>query len=301
MARDDRMLVLTGGNKEDADLPGRLRFFLGGHDLEMLTIGELIRRHSTHALEDRGLAWGAAASDYREAIMAALGRGETPVLVELRLDLDLPHGRVVVVDHHGEAAGRDRPTSLHQVFALLGLPSSLWTRRHELVAANDRGYIPELAAVGASLEEMREIRAADRAAQGVTAEQEAAAAAAAAHPTLLLGGRLAVFELPHAKTSPLVDRLQPELGGPGYENLLIRSPGEWNFFGLGSAVLALDRAFPGGWFGGGLPERGFWGIGGNTPARGEMLRVLQGALGGVVGNPPRPRRAGAALAHRGRG
>ncbi|MBI4664147.1 MAG: hypothetical protein HY735_35575 [Verrucomicrobia bacterium] len=41
--------------------------------------------------------------------------------------------------------------------------------------------------------------------------------------------------------------------------MLIVSPGEVNFFGEGGFVRGLDQAFPGGWSGGALPERGFWG------------------------------------------
>ena len=52
-----------------------------------------------------------------------------------------------------------------------------------------------------------------------------------------------------------------ELGGPGFENLLVISPTEVNFFGRGSLVGRLGEEFPGGWSGGALPERGFWGHG----------------------------------------
>lgn len=52
---------------------------------------------------------------------------------------------------------------------------------------------------------------------------------------------------------------ETSLSEPGYDNLLIISPGELNFFGEGRLVVGLNEAFPGGWFGGTLPERGFWG------------------------------------------
>jgi hypothetical protein len=53
--------------------------------------------------------------------------------------------------------------------------------------------------------------------------------------------------------------MESALGGPGFENLLIVSPSELNFFGEGRIVLDLNEAFPGGWLGGSLPDRGFWG------------------------------------------
>jgi hypothetical protein len=149
-------------------------FFLGGQDLEMVTIRDLLAEHAPGRFHDKGLAWGAKASDYREEIEACLQRGETPVLIELQNDLGRDPSRVMVVDHHGERAGKDRPTSLHQVFDLLGLPAERWTRWFELVAANDRGYIPEMGKMGATREEIEKVRAADRAAQGTTSEEEAA-------------------------------------------------------------------------------------------------------------------------------
>ena len=66
------------------------------------------------------------------------------------------------IDHHNE---RDHePASIVQVAELLGVAL---TRREQLVAANDRGYIPALRAAGATDAEVADIRRADRAAQGV--------------------------------------------------------------------------------------------------------------------------------------
>jgi hypothetical protein len=241
--------------------PTQYDFFLGGADLEMDAIRALLEQHAPDQMHDMHLRWGARASAYREEIEASLKSGHTPVLVELENDLDLKDESLQVVDHHGAAAGRDKPTSLHQVFALLGLASAAWTRWHELVAANDRGYIEALRECGASPEEIREIRAADRAAQGITPEQEAEAQRAVQHTRTLADGDLTVVRLPHARTAAVTDRLHPALGGPGYRNLLIESPEELNFYGEGMLVHALNLAFPGGWYGGALPDQGFWGHG----------------------------------------
>jgi hypothetical protein len=238
--------------------PNRLRFFLGGADLEMVTIRDLLAQAGA-PYRDRGLGWGARASHYREPIEEAVRQGETPVLVELEDDLDVAPDRLLVVDHHGARAGDTEPTALHQVFDLLALPAERWTRWLELVAANDRGHVEGLLEAGATPEEIRQVRAADRAAQGITPAEEAAAERAIEVRQELCDRRLTVVHLPHGRTAPVTDRLHEALGGPGYENLLIASPGEVNFFGSGELVNALDARWPGGWKGGALPQRGFWG------------------------------------------
>lgn len=249
-------------------------FFLGGQDLEMRTIRAWLETYAPGRWHDKNLGWGARASAYREEIAACLDADQTPVLVELEDDLNLAPERIVSVDHHGPRAGKDRPTSLHQVFDLLELPPTAWTRRHNLVAANDWGYIPALLELGASPEEIAAIRAEDRAAQGVTPEQEAQAATAVRAAETLAGGELILVRLPHSRTSAATDRLEPALGGPGCRNLLVLCPDETAFFGAGNLVMELDRAFPGGWYGGALPKRGFWGC--NTAP--EEARVVEDFL-----------------------
>ncbi len=63
-----------------------------------------------------------------------------------------------------QQASYDKPTSLQQIFALLGLSAERWTRWFALVAANDRGHIAEMVGLGATPEEIAQVRAADRAA-----------------------------------------------------------------------------------------------------------------------------------------
>jgi hypothetical protein len=116
-------------------------------------------------------------SAYRPELLRALARGETPVLIELADDLPaelFDRAQAVVVDHHGPLAGHDRPISIEQVFALLGLPAEAWTRHMALVAANDRAHVAGMRALGATAAEIAEIRAADRGVQGVSAADEAA-------------------------------------------------------------------------------------------------------------------------------
>jgi hypothetical protein len=250
---------------------GHLVFFLGGYDLEMITIRDLLHQVAPERVHDKRLTWGAKASDYSGEIRQALARSMTPVLVELVDDLGLDATTILVADHHGERAGEGQPTSLHQIFALLGLPPEGWTRWFELVATNDRGYIPALVEMGATPEEIVQIRTADRAAQGITPEEETAGEHAVAQAQTVANGRLTIVHLPHARTATVADRLQLELGGPGYKNLLVYCPEEVNFFGSGKLVRALDKQFPGGWYGGALPARGFWGHDAPVP---DVLPVL---------------------------
>jgi hypothetical protein len=237
------------------------RFFLGGRDLEMVEIRKLLDRHAAGRIEDKGLAWGAALSAYRPELLAALTRGETPVLIELADDLpaDLfDRGRAVVVDHHGPLAGHDRPTSIEQVFALLGLPAEAWTRHLALVAANDRAHIAGMRAIAATAGEIAEIRAADRAAQGVSAADEAEARRAIA--ARRRNGRVILVETTSHTSSAIADLMLPELGGPGYERLLVAMPDKVAVFGDGAAIAELAAAYPGSWWGGDLPAAGYWGM-----------------------------------------
>lgn len=253
-----------------------LHLFLGGHDLEMVTIGALGREAlGAERVHDAGLGWGARASAYRDVIAAVAAAGGTPVLVELALDLpaDLL-AQAVVVDHHGERAGRDQLSALAQVFALLDLPPDRWTRELALVAANDVGHMPAMRAMGATDAEVRRIRDADRRAQGVTPADEAAARTAIAAAERR--GALLVVRTTSFRTSPVADFLEPEYGGTPPPALLVLSPGEANVFAAGTVIRALADE-PGGWWGGALPYRGFWGrrLSGDADAAAVVARVVR--------------------------
>lgn len=240
--------------------PARLRFFLGGADLEMVEIRDLVAQTlGPGALVDKGLGWGAKAECYAEEIAAARAAGLTPVLIELTGAEEV--AGAISVDHHNERAGE--PTSLEQVFALLGLPEEAWTRRMALVAANDRGHLRGMAAMGATPEEMAAIRADDRAAQGIAPEEERTGWAALEAANALFGGRLLGVRLPHGRMATVADplRIGERTDGRPPRDLLIEAPGEMGFFGRGDGVMALADAFPDGWRGGDLPETGFWGCG----------------------------------------
>jgi len=68
-------------------------FFLGGQDLEMVTIHQILIENGFSLVHDRSLGWGARASAYRSEIHAALNAGHVPVLIELQDDLGLERQR----------------------------------------------------------------------------------------------------------------------------------------------------------------------------------------------------------------
>jgi hypothetical protein len=229
----------------------RLRFFLGGRDLEMYAPGQAL---------DKRLAWGAKLSDYAIEITETAAAGRTPVAVELTDDMPpdwTPRRDLIVVDHHGKLAGANMPCSLAQVLKLLDLPKRAWTRRRMLIAANDIGHVPAMIAAGATRDEFLRIRGADRRAQGVTAADEDEAARAI--DQRYQRGNLTVVETTSDTSSAIADGMLRDLGGPGYVNLLVVMPAKLGFFGEGRVVLALAATKPCCWYGGALPARGFWG------------------------------------------
>jgi len=110
----------------------------------------------------------------------------------------------------------------------------------------------------ASQAEIHQVRQRDRAAQGITPEQEESGRRAAESCQMLAGGKLTLARLDHDRVATVADRLEPALGGPGFENLLIVCPDSIHFFGSGTHVQTLHERF-GGWKGGALPDRGYWG------------------------------------------
>lgn len=234
--------------------------FCGGYDAEMVEIINTCRKAGVEVI-DRHLGWGAAASAYSEEIAAAVSENKQVVLIELALDIELPEG-IIVVDHHNENSSK--PASILQVLSLLGLEPTRW---QQLVAANDCGYIPAMLSMGATPEEVAAVRLADRAAQGITPEQEAEAERAIAAKEVVNG--VTVVRMAHSKTATVADRLfNPE---EEQRLLILSEDGESNFFGKKELCLLLQGektgktaegwdtySHFGGWTGGG-ETAGFWG------------------------------------------
>lgn len=257
------------------------RYFLGGRDLEMREIRILLEEVGLgDRIVDQGLAWGARASAYGQQIRTALGSGETPVLIELVDDLsDIDRQALVIVDHHGARAGADRPSALRQIFNRAAKArGAAWTRRRHLVEANDIGHIAGLRAAGATSSEIRAIRDADRASQGIDAATEAESRRAVAN--LTRQGGLSIVCTTGETSSAIADFATTDYGGPGADDLLVIGPAKLSFYGNGAAVLALARVFPASWSGGALPHRGYWGIG---AAGEETCAVVVAAIRKVLG------------------
>jgi hypothetical protein len=127
----------------------------------MVEIKKLLQK-SKQKFYDKKLYWGAKLCDYRDV----LNDKDEFVAIELELDINPPK-HFIEIDHHNQNS--NKPSSLEQVAKLLDVKLD---RYLELVAANDRGYIPEMKKLCATAKEIQALRAKDRAAQGVTQKDE---------------------------------------------------------------------------------------------------------------------------------
>lgn len=195
-------------------------FFLGGYDLEMQTIKNVLE--SVYACYvDHKLRWEEAClSRYEEDIrLLNLQKSKCEIYgIELREDIPLPLN-YICIDHHNQYT--HLPSALEQVMQLFGLVPD---RRTRLIAANDKFYIPGMLELGATDEEIAEIRLADRKAQGVTDEDEWLAQKAIKENLERLGDLIIVHAFGN-RFSPICDRLYP------YSRLLVYTDEEWMYYG----------------------------------------------------------------------
>ncbi len=191
----------------------KYRFLLGGYDLEMVVIRQLLEEHGI-PFYDRNLAWGARLSAYQDVFNGQ----DHFVGVELIEDTELPK-HYTNIDHHNENSHRS--SAIEQVAKLLGIELNCY---QQLVAANDKGYIPAMEAIGASKKEIDEIRRADRKAQGVTDEDETLAVKSIESNLIKAGGLLVVESLT-PKFSCITDRLFP------FKKLLIGFENHFVYYG----------------------------------------------------------------------
>ena len=246
--------------KNNSNIVNNMVVFAGGYDGEMIAIINACREAGVEVM-DKHLGWGASVDSYTEEIEKVISEGMTPVLVELG-GAEQVSG-AIIVDHHNENVGK--PASIIQILDLLGVEPS---REQQLIAANDNGYIPAMLALGATAEEVAKVRYADRAAQGITPEQEIEAERAIAAAEVVNG--VTIVRMAHSKTATVCDRLfDPE---KEQRLLILSGDGESNFFGNGELCKLLqgDKTGKtpegwdtfsnfGGWIGGNLPTSGFWG------------------------------------------
>lgn len=229
---------------------GKNIFLLGGYDLEMQTIKQLLFQHQ-EVCYDKNLRWeNAELSHYAEELTQFGDKPEYTIYgIELfeTAPLYIP-SNYHRIDHHNDFT--NKTSSLEQVAKLLGIPLS---REQSLIAANDKGYIPAMKALGASDEEIHKIRLADRRSQGVTETDEELARKALKDKTTEKG--VIVVRSETNRFSPITDSLFP------YDRLLIYTSDELIYYGKGKHLLVdlyADEIQKGNMFHGG-GENGFVG------------------------------------------
>ena len=199
-------------------------FLLGGYDLEMLAIKNLLLTNGFQKKEDfldNQLTWGAKLSAYQNDFPM-----DRPIYgIELIEDIPIPK-HYHRIDHHNEWS--HLPSAIEQVAELLNIDLS---REEQLIAANDKAYIDGMKAIGATEDEISNIRQRDRAAQGVTAEDERLAEKSL-NNLRKEHGITVVYALTN-KFSAIVDRLY----GKTNDQLLVYTDHELTYYGKGKDKL----------------------------------------------------------------
>lgn len=220
-------------------------FLLGGHDLEMITIRNLLIANGERFF-DADLKWNnALLSSYH----SVLNNEDEIYGIELKEDCQSP-AHYHRIDHHNDLP--PVPSALEQVAVLLNLKLTRWL---QLVAANDYGYFPAMLQLGATDQEIEAVRKADRQAQGVD-EQDEKLAEISIQQNLIKYKNLLVVKSLTSRFSAISDRLYP------YDNLLIYKKNELTFYGEGKKSVTqffLKYLDIGTWYQGG-GEFGYCGI-----------------------------------------
>lgn len=197
-------------------------FLLGGNDLEMTTIKNLLV-NAGEQFETHDLRWDNAKLSSYEKTLEEYGNSPDYQIYGIELNEDIPHpDNYVRIDHHNDFA--NKPSSLEQVAKLLDLAMD---RHMQLVAANDARYIPGMIKFGASREEIDDIRRADRAAQGVSEGDDERLAEESLKSCKGDASNLYVVKSLTSKFSTICDRMYP------YRRLLIYNDDVAEFYGEG--------------------------------------------------------------------
>ena len=248
------------------DIPNKYLFLLGGRDLEMTGIREILLKKGLQEnidFIDKQLNWGAKLSDYSEF----LNSDKTIIGIELTPDIKPPK-RYIGIDHHNQKA--NKKTSIEQVAVLLGVELNHYQM---LIAANDAGYIPAMKAMGATENEIRQIRLLDRQAQGVT-EQDEKLAEESIKKYLMREQGITVVKSLTSKFSAITDRLYPT------EQLLIYNDKELTYYGKNvnkisrhfKELIQQQKAYSGG------GSHGFFGIGQNAVSTDKLIEIMDEIL-----------------------
>jgi len=203
-------------------------FLLGGHDLEMAEIRRIVNECGIEC-KDHGLEWNNAKLS---AYSKILDETNVFVAVELVTDIPLPKN-YIPIDHHNE--NNNENSSIEQVIELLNSRAGIevkMTRDIQLIAENDKGYIPAMLKIGATTEEVEDIRQRDRKAQGATEDDERLAEESIRNNLKVEEGLIIVESLT-PKFSTITDRLFP------FDKLLIYTDDELTYYGKGASKLNL--------------------------------------------------------------
>lgn len=236
-------------------------FLLGGLDLEMKEIENILIEKNIK-FTNRNLEWGARLSSYSDLF----NDDEIFVAIELIEDCKPPKN-YLKIDHHNEFSYKK--SSIEQVAELINYKLN---RYQQLVAINDRGYIPMLRCFGASEEEIREIRKKDKFYQGVIEQDEVLADRSIKEMKI---DKIPFVRSYSKKFSPISDKLFLL----GYQEYVIFDVDSLNYYG--DKVNYLIRAFSdeikkGIAYFGGDRNYGFFGI--NSKIDGKILKKVRDSM-----------------------
>lgn len=235
-------------------------FFLGGHDLEMLEIKKILESQGV-VFYDKNLQWkNAKLSQYSKE----LNDSNLFIGIELDSDIDLP-SNYTLIDHHNENSYK--PSAIEQVSEMFGIKLS---RNQLLVAANDKGYIPAMEAMGATSDEIKYIRSCDREGQGVT-EKDEQLGEQSIKESLTIDQGITLVKSLTTKFSAITDRLHP------CDKLLVYTNSELTYYGEGVSLLIITfdnlikqkKAY----YGGG--EKGYFEIGNKCLPIKELMKIKE--------------------------
>ncbi len=248
-------------------------FFLGGYDAEMVTIRQILKENKLPFI-DLQLKWGAKLSAYKNEL-SKLSKEQTPVFIELNLDIEYP-SNAVVIDHHNERAGKDQKTSIEQVAELLGVKLDRW---QQLISANDKGYIGGMEEYGATEEEIKKVRELDKEKQGVTSEDEEKAKISVEHFLTRISNDSVIIDSQTEKTSAVLDLIYKF-----YRHIFIITPsGKLSYSGNQQIIEILKNTYSeleltnkniNIWFGGYLPDHGYFGSD-KALTKQEIIKIME--------------------------
>jgi len=231
------------------------------NDGEAVQIAKILKDKNVKTLITKQ-GWGASWDNLEPEIKKEIEelKNKNFKIFGVELQGSAPEG-AVNIDHHrydGDDRSNER-SSLEQVSELIGHELTLY---EQFVSANDKGFIPKMIELAKtknlSKKETQKMiekaRLQDRAAQGITPEQEKIAEKAIEEAEV--SDLLTVVRMSHSKTATVCDRLYGR-----YKNLLVLSgDGEVNFFGEKRVIEKLSSLVEGSWSGGDPDhDNGFWG------------------------------------------